>query len=119
MDRLSDLDINCRVRRVLVRHWIDLGRISVRTTCGVVRLSGSLVRLPNGGPALDPATVAGIVTEVRRIPDVRRTHASFDNWVESSGSWTSVVKRVRASKLSNDECVNPDSPGSQPLPVPP
>jgi hypothetical protein len=119
MDRLSDLDINCRVRRVLVRHWIDLGRISVKTTSGVVRLSGALVRLPSAGSPLSPASVAGIVTEVRRIQDVRRIQASFENWVESIGTWVCVAKPIGASKLTNDACVSLDSSDSQPLTVPP
>jgi hypothetical protein len=36
MMEMIDLDINRGVRRVLVKHWIDLGRISVRTTRGRV-----------------------------------------------------------------------------------
>jgi hypothetical protein len=105
MDRLSDLDINCRVRRVLVRHWIDLGKICVRTTSGVVRLSGSLVRLHSGGPALDPTTVVGIMAEIRRIQDIRRIQASFNNWVESIGTWVNVTKQTSGSKLSSEECI--------------
>ena len=119
MDRLSDLDINCRVRRVLVRHWIDLGRISVRTTSGVVRLSGALVRLPSAGTPLGPASVAGIVTELRRVQDVRRIQATFENWVESAGTWVSVEKPVCVPKLTNDVCVCLDTPDSQPPTVPP
>jgi hypothetical protein len=87
-DKTSDLDINCRVRRVLVRHWIDLGKLSTRTTGGVVWLTGSLERLPNSGARLDAPSVDGVLTEIRRTPDVRRLQARFENWVEQSGAWT-------------------------------
>ena len=108
MDKVSDLDINCRVRRALVRHWIDLGRLSVRTTRGAVHLSGSLLRLPNGGPALDSMTVAAIVTEIRQIPDVRRVRTSFENWVEDSGAWVTAGRKSALCSGATD-CATPDS----------
>jgi hypothetical protein len=79
-DRKADLDINCRVRRVLVRHWIDLGKMSSRTTRCVVTLSGSLMRLPHINPDIDSATPGSILEEIRRIPDVRRLQVNLDNW---------------------------------------
>ena len=78
-DRKVDLDINCRVRRVLVRHWIDLGKISARTSRCVVTLSGSLLRLPHVAPNIDAATPGSIFEEIKRIPDVRRLQLNLDN----------------------------------------
>jgi hypothetical protein len=78
-DRKLDLDINCRARRVLVRHWIDLGKISARTSRCVVTLSGSLMRLPHVAPDVDAATPAVIFEEIKRIPDVRRLQLNLDN----------------------------------------
>lgn len=95
MDKAVDLTINCRVRRALVRHWIDLGKISVRTTCGVVWLSGSLDRLPNSGTDLDTKAVESVLAEIKRVPDVRRIQSNFDNWRERTGSWIEAEgKRV-------------------------
>ena len=79
-DRKVDLDINCRVRRVLVRHWIDLGKMSARTTRAVVTLSGALMRLPHLNPEIDLATPGSILDEIRKIPDVRRLQINLDNW---------------------------------------
>jgi hypothetical protein len=78
-DRKVDLDINCRVRRVLVRHWIDLGKVTVRTARGVVSLSGSLLRLPHTAPEADATSPDNIFAEIKRIPDVRRLSLSLDN----------------------------------------
>ena len=78
-DRKVDLEINCRVRRALVRHWIDLGKVSVRTSRCVVSLSGSLLRLPHTAPNIDSATPATIFEEIKRIPDVRRLQLNLDN----------------------------------------
>jgi hypothetical protein len=89
-DRKVDLDINCRVRRILVRHWIDLGKITARTTRCVVTLSGSLLRLPHINAAVDMATPEIILEEIRRIADVRRLQVNLDNWngqtIDNQGS---------------------------------
>lgn len=79
-DKKVDLDINCRVRRVLVRHWIDLGKMSARTVRCVVTLSGALMRLPHISPEVDLATPGSILDEIRKIPDVRRLQINLDNW---------------------------------------
>jgi len=78
-DRKVDLEINCRVRRVLVRHWIDLGKVSIRTSRCVVTLSGSLMRLSHVAPNVDAATPAVIFEEIKRIADVRRLQLKLDN----------------------------------------
>jgi hypothetical protein len=83
-DRKLDLDINCRVRRVLVRHWIDLGKITARTARCVVTLSGSLMRLPHINSEVDKATPEVILEEIKRIPDVRRLQVNLDNWTGQS-----------------------------------
>ena len=80
MNRLSDMDINVAVRRVLVRHWVDLGRISVRTTRSVVWLSGAMVRVKNGGGELHNEEMLGIFQEIKNVHDVRRVHLKLINW---------------------------------------
>jgi hypothetical protein len=67
------------VRRVLVRHWIDLGKVSIRTSRCVVSLNGSLMRLPHVAPDVDAATPAVIFEEIKRVPDVRRLQLNLDN----------------------------------------
>ena len=78
-DRKADLDINCRVRRVLIRHWIDLNKLTVRTSRCVVSLNGSLLRVPHVAPDVDTATPAAIFEEIKRLPDVRRLQLNLDN----------------------------------------
>jgi hypothetical protein len=100
MNRLSDLQINCAVRRALVRHWIDLGKISIRTTSGVSHLSGALCRLPQVTPALEGLQVAEILAEIGRVPSVRRVQANFTNWHESVVGWKPVVSKAQAPVLT-------------------
>ena len=80
MDSSSDLHINCAVRKVMVRHWIDLGKLSMRTTRGVVRLGGALNRLPGAVGELNATLIMVIIAEIKRVPHVRRVSADFTNW---------------------------------------
>jgi hypothetical protein len=93
MNRLFDLHVNCAVRRVLVRHWIDLGKISIRTMSGVSYLSGALCRLPKVTPALSGHQVAEILAEIERVPAVRRVQPNFTNWWESVGGWEPIAPK--------------------------
>jgi len=87
MNRLTDLEINCSVRKILVRHWLDLGRISLRTTSGVTYLSGELARLPKVENPLTSSTVTEIINRIRRISGIRRVQVDFRNWIECGDVW--------------------------------
>jgi hypothetical protein len=92
MDREIDLQINSAVRRVLVRHWIDLGTVSIRTTRGVVSLNGTINTLPGAAQTIDATLLLAIVNEIERQPHVRRLNASFTNWIFTAGIWTSLTQ---------------------------
>ena len=92
MDSCTDLHINCAVRKVMVRHWIDLGKLSMRTTRGVVRLSGELCRLSGATGHLNCALILTILSELKRVTHVRRVTADFTNWTRSGiDGWTPVA----------------------------
>ena len=82
-----DLEINSAVRRVLVRHWIDLGRISIRTQKGKVTLHGILDKLSESGQPLAGAVVESMLGDIRAIHGVHRVMAQFENWEQSSCGW--------------------------------
>ncbi len=82
-----DLDINRNVRRVMVRHWIDLGRIGIHSANGVVSIRGSLHVLPGVQTALTTKVISNLFVELRRVDNIRALQIEFDNWVEVDGSW--------------------------------
>jgi hypothetical protein len=83
----SDLDICRDIRRVMVKHWIDLGRLSVRSTAGRVMLYGSLRRIEGAGSDLIPALVDAIMREVKHIQGVKIIRPHFENWTNEDGGW--------------------------------
>ena len=76
---LTDTDINAAVRRVLVQHWIDLGRLSIRTTRGVVYLSGSLSKLRDIGANLTTEEINAMMLGIERLAGVRRLQPDLTN----------------------------------------
>lgn len=102
MSRLCDLEINCAARRVLVRHWIDLGKAALRTTNGVLTVHGTLDKLPHANGPLTPSVLAELASELRRIPDVRRVTLNFTNWVEHQGRWDRVSSKPPAPILKRE-----------------
>lgn len=77
------------VRSILVRHFIDLGRLSVQISMTGIYLHGSLARLPGVTAPLTQDLVRVIMAELSRVPGVRRVNAEFDNWKQDRalGAW--------------------------------
>lgn len=85
----SNLEVTKEVRRVLVMHWIDLGRLSVHTLKDSVHIRGSLAKLPGADSPLTSASVDVIYKKIRTAVKERRLHMEFDNWIlnSASGAW--------------------------------
>ena len=91
-----DLDINRGVRRIFIKHWIDLGRVSIRSAGGVVLVYGTLQRVP-GRDALMSATVQAMFDDIRLIRNVKRVRPHLENWSNDGGLWKPVEKKNEGS----------------------
>lgn len=101
----SNLEVNRNVRRVLVTHWIDLGRLSIHTMKDSVHLRGSLMKLPGADSPLNSSSVDIIFKKIKTAVDGRRLQIDFDNWTLNSatGTWeTGAIRDKRHSDLSQD-----------------
>ena len=79
-----------RIRAVLVRHWIDLGFLSIHVSEQTVYIRGSLKRLPGVPEQLSGSIVESVFNEIKHIRGVSRVQAQFDNWDGSvvAGGWS-------------------------------
>lgn len=102
MSSAQDLEINRGIRRVFVKHWIDLGRLSIRTGAGRAIIRGTLQRIPGAGGELTPAIVENMFHEMERLPGVERVTSDLSNWNNSGGAWrptadtSAMAKRAAA-----------------------
>ena len=90
--RSKDLEVMRQARKVLVRHWIDLGRISLRSTGGTIRVRGTLARLPGYNDELIAPVVDAMFNEISRIRGVNRIMADLDGWDCDGGIWKQTGK---------------------------
>lgn len=77
---ISDLEINRNVRRVLVRHNINLGWISISSCHGNVMITGSLIILPGSPGELDPTLIRSLFREASRAEGVKKIMVELNNW---------------------------------------
>lgn len=77
---VSDLDTNHNVRKVLVRHQIDLGWLSHYACRGTVYIQGDLLLLPGVGSALTPLMVANLFDEIGCAAGVCNMIIELRNW---------------------------------------
>lgn len=90
-----DLDINRFVRSILVKHWIDLGRLSVRSTDGKLYIRGALRRISGVNEELTSPIVDAMFAEIKRIKNVRQIYPALENWTNDSGSWTELGGNIQ------------------------
>ncbi len=101
--RTNDLEINRSIRRIFVRHWIDLGRISIRTTNGSSFIHGSLQRIKGFKDDLSTPIVTAMFTDIRRLREVKHVRVELDNWIDSAGTWISRDKAEKTGKAKRDD----------------
>lgn len=77
---VSDLDTNHNVRKILVRHQIDLGWLSHYACRGTVYIQGDLSLLPGVGSALTPLRVANLFDEIGCAAGVCNLIIELRNW---------------------------------------
>lgn len=94
----QDLEINCQVRGIVSRYWLDPNRLSFQTRRGNVHVSGE-VRVT--GAEQESEQIAGILRsledDVRRLPSVYEVEFELTNWRrDESGGWVSTEERAEA-----------------------
>lgn len=95
-----DLEINRNIRRVLVRHWIDIGRLAIHSTEGRVRIHGLLQPISGMTSDFDQKNVENIVNEIERTKEIKRIYYEFENWINTNGTWQKLEKTKDAALKS-------------------
>ena len=81
---VSDLEINLNVRKVMVRHQIDLGWLSHHAFRGTVYIQGDLLLLPGVCSELTPIMVSALFDEIGCAAGVRNMVIELRNWNHNS-----------------------------------
>jgi hypothetical protein len=89
---IEDARIHSQVRSVLVRRWVDLERLRVGTTDGVVHIEGELRQCLSLAPAIGEGApslqfVRKLERELQRIPGVRDVVLSLVGFEKVGWEW--------------------------------
>jgi hypothetical protein len=88
MRKLSRLEANKDVRRILNRHGVDLSNAQYSVSGMDIRLTGWLCK--HDGSDFGASHIEGMVHEFQRILNGYSISGDFDNWNFSSDHITSV-----------------------------
>ena len=97
----EDLKTNRDVRKILVKHWLDLGRLSIRTAMGRLTIRGKLERIRGVQEDLAPAIVNDMFSRIKRIRNVARMTIDLENWTCEDGRWMPVDREKSFSGTSD------------------
>lgn len=98
----QDYRINAEVRRLLVSRWVDVTRLQIGTTNGVVYMMGSLgttmgdlgrreaTAVPPSTPERALHLAKTLEKDIRRIRNVRDVVFKLDNVFKRGGRWRQV-----------------------------
>ena len=97
---VEDIQLNCSVRNVLTRHWIDLTKTNFFVRRGNVHMSGEVSVVGSQCAQQDTAIVLrAFESDVRRLRDVRSVSFEFTNWIrDDSGAWHSLEREKVSSR---------------------
>jgi hypothetical protein len=85
---VEDKLTNVAVRRILSALWVDITRVGVRCTGGVVYLTGELIRMTASHPDLSEVTLRDMDLQIRRLSGVRDVRYQLKNWERKlAGQW--------------------------------
>lgn len=78
---ISRYKVNQEAQAILVRHAVDLAKLSFSFTGQTLYLSGSLVPQPAG--EFRGEDIRGLADDLARHPSIRNVQFDLDNWVVS------------------------------------
>jgi hypothetical protein len=89
----SDVDVTSSVRKVLVKNWVDVAKVRIRVTGGLLTLSGTVAKA-HGGTGDDLVDVNFLTTldhALQHVKGLRRVRYNFANWSKDGGEWVVPV----------------------------
>ena len=97
MNQLSKTQTTIHVRRALVRHYIDLDRLSIVPVRGTVIVSGELHVIRRDKKSRGQESTGSLLNlleeELRRCHGVQRVRFDLDNWTRDDlGNWIPFQK---------------------------
>ncbi|MCG3150424.1 MAG: hypothetical protein PCFJNLEI_03910 [Verrucomicrobiae bacterium] len=97
----DDVKLCAKSRKVVAACWLDISRVRIRVTRGIIHLQGTVIRIgedPRDPEANEPY-LEKLDEQLHTLPGFRAIQYTFDNWRrETNGSWRYLGKKPRSAK---------------------
>jgi hypothetical protein len=94
----EDVKLCVKARKAIIGCWLDISRVRVRVTRGVIHVQGTVARLGEDprAPESNEPFLSKLDDQLRLLPGYRGIHYAFDNWRrEPTGAWRYTGKKPR------------------------
>ena len=82
----SSIDITKSIRQILVKNWLDMGKIRIQVAGKTVIIRGRLTKSRDDDPVTGQY-IEGLETALRGVKGVKNFRWNLDDWVHERGAW--------------------------------
>ena len=109
MKSISDAQIRVGLRAVLTRHRIDVNRVTLTCSKGIVRLLGELHPQGMGVGTISPNELESLELEIAQVSGIERVYYDFRNWRRlECGQWKEMHPVVAGVRGGGDFALSED-----------
>jgi hypothetical protein len=83
---MGSTDVTQAVRRVLVKNWLDMGKIRIQVAGGTVIVRGRLMRA-RGEDQVNELFIEQLEQQLRGTKGLKQLRFSLDDWEHDRGRW--------------------------------
>lgn len=94
-------------RKIVVKNWLDISRLRIRTVRGVIHVQGRITKLTGSADERegDESGMRKLDEDLHAISGVRGVSYNLENWIcVSAGTWRKLgVKMSEAARKAIEE----------------
>ncbi len=83
---MGNADLTSAVRRVLVKNWLDMGKIRIQVAGSTVIIRGRIVKSRADEP-VSGMVIEDLDTQVRATKGVKNLRWALEDWAHDRGKW--------------------------------
>ncbi len=84
---MADVDLHAAVRRVLVKNWLDMGKVKIQIAGGTIILRGTVTKGREGDTPVDGLFIEELETQIRGVKGVKFVRWMIEGWKYDRGKW--------------------------------
>ena len=87
-------------RKIVVKNWIDISRLRIRTVRGVIQVQGRIAKLTGSADERegDESGMRKLDEDLHAISGVRGVNYQLENWIcVSAGTWRRLKVKMSAA----------------------